>query len=64
LEERALELAFEGKRWFDLMRVARRRNDPAFLANTVAAKYSNPAVAERVKQVLSDENNWYLPTVK
>jgi len=64
LEERALELAFEGKRWFDLMRVARRRNDPAFLANIVAAKYSNPAVADRVKQELSDENNWYLPSVK
>jgi starch-binding outer membrane protein, SusD/RagB family len=61
LEERALELAFEGKRWFDLMRVARRRNDPAFLANMVASKFPDPAVAERVRQRLMAEGNWFLP---
>jgi len=26
MEERALELAFEGKRWFDLLRMGRRNN--------------------------------------
>jgi len=64
LEERALELAFEGKRWFDLMRVASRRNDPSYLADKVAAKYSDPAVADRVRQELRIEDNWYLPSVK
>jgi len=62
LEERALELAFEGKRWFDLMRIAMRRNDPSFLAEIVASKYSDPAVAERVKQRLMIPENWFLPT--
>lgn len=61
MNERAMELAFEGKRWFDLMRVARRRNDPSYLANIVAAKYSSPSVAERVKMHLMIEENWYLP---
>jgi starch-binding outer membrane protein, SusD/RagB family len=61
LEERALELAFEGKRWFDLMRIARRRNDPSFLAENVASKYMDPAVAERVRQRLMVPENWILP---
>jgi starch-binding outer membrane protein, SusD/RagB family len=61
LEERALELAFEGKRWFDLMRVSRRRNDPAFLADKVASKYDDNASAQRVKQRLMNPENWYLP---
>jgi hypothetical protein len=45
IDERTLELAFEGKRWFDLVRIAERRNDPAYLTNKVAAKFSDPAKA-------------------
>jgi hypothetical protein len=56
-----LELAFEGKRWFDLMRVARRRNDPMYLANKVAAKFSDPVQAEAIRNKLSNMQNWYLP---
>jgi starch-binding outer membrane protein, SusD/RagB family len=63
-EERALELAFEGKRWFDLMRLARRRGNPALLADKVAAKYSDPSVADRVRSKLMNEQNWYLPFAK
>jgi hypothetical protein len=37
IEERARELAFEGERFFDLIRIAKRRNDPAYLANKVPA---------------------------
>jgi hypothetical protein len=64
IEERALELAFEGKRWFDLMRVARRRGDNAYLANKVAAKFDDPATSEEVRSLLMDESNWYLPFEK
>ena len=55
-----MELAFEGKRWFDLVRIAERRNDPAYLANKVAAKFSDPARAEMIRNKLMDPNNWYL----
>ncbi len=40
MQEAALELAFEGHRWFDLVRVARRRDDPAaFLSEMVCRKF-------------------------
>ena len=58
VEELALETAFEGNRFQDLMRIAMRRNDPAFLANKVAAKHTGNEQAIRSK--LMDENNWYL----
>jgi hypothetical protein len=58
VEELALETAFEGSRFHDLMRIAMRRNDPAFLANKVAAKHTGNEQAIRSK--LMDENNWYL----
>jgi hypothetical protein len=60
MDERALELAFEGKRWFDLVRVATRRKDPAYLANKVAAKFTDQAKAASVKSKLMDPSNWYL----
>jgi tetratricopeptide (TPR) repeat protein len=64
VSERALELAFEGKRWFDLVRIARRRNDPSYLADKVAAKYSDPEQAESVRSWLMNESNWYLPVAR
>jgi len=58
--ELALETAFDGNRFHDLMRMAIRRNDPSYLANTVAEKYTGNKEAIRAK--LMDMNNWYLPT--
>jgi hypothetical protein len=58
IEECALETAFEGNRFHDLMRIALRRGDPSFLANKVAEKYSDNKEAIRAK--LMDENNWYI----
>lgn len=58
--ELALETAFEGNRFHDLMRVALRRNNPSFLADKVAAKHSDNKEAIRAK--LQVEANWYLPT--
>jgi hypothetical protein len=65
LNERARELAFEGERFYDLIRVARRRNKlgfdgNAFLANIVSAKF--PASEREMKRsLLMDSRNWYLP---
>jgi len=57
--ELALENAFEGNRFHDLMRLAIRRNDPSYLANTVAEKYTGNKEAIRSKLINMD--NWYLP---
>ncbi|HDR51860.1 MAG TPA: RagB/SusD family nutrient uptake outer membrane protein [Mariniphaga anaerophila] len=59
LDERARELAFEGERFYDLMRVAKRRNDPSFLAETVSKKYPE-GKSEEIYNLLLDENNWYI----
>ncbi|BDD11969.1 hypothetical protein FUAX_44010 (plasmid) [Fulvitalea axinellae] len=59
VRERALELAFQGRRWYDLMRVARRRNDPDFLAKRVAEQLGDEG--EALRQRLRNSDNWYLP---
>jgi starch-binding outer membrane protein, SusD/RagB family len=38
VDEGALELAYEGQRWSDLLRVAIRRNDPSYIANKIYDK--------------------------
>ncbi len=55
VDEAALELAFEGCRFFDLMRVAHRRGDASYLANKLAKR--NPALQAK----LSTEASWYFP---
>jgi hypothetical protein len=59
MEERARELAYEGKRFYDLMRVAKRRNDPAFLAEKVADKYP-ASMKTTIYNHLMNEQNWYI----
>jgi starch-binding outer membrane protein, SusD/RagB family len=60
LKERALELAMEGKRWFDLVRIATNEQDPDILLSRVVP---SRAVADRaqVRSRLIDPNAWYLP---
>jgi starch-binding outer membrane protein, SusD/RagB family len=63
LKEAALENAFEGTRWPDLLRFALRRNDPSIIADKVYNKLlkdgSGNAAAVRTK--LMNPANWYLP---
>jgi hypothetical protein len=59
IDERGRELAFEGERFYDLMRVAKRRNDPSFLASKVAEKFPTERQSEIYNKLL-DENNWYI----
>jgi hypothetical protein len=63
IREDALELAYEGSRWEDLVRVALRRNDPSFLADKVYEKLNKEgnAQASTVRERLMNVNNWYLP---
>ena len=63
IREDALELAYEGNRWEDLVRIALRRNDPAFLADKVYEKLNKEgnANADAVRSKLLNVSNWYLP---
>jgi len=62
MEERALELAYEGKRWNDLVRIAMRRDDPAYLADRVAAKFAGTSKYNDIHTWLMNPDNWYLPS--
>ena len=63
VDEGALEFAYEGIRFYDLMRVALRRNDPAYLADRVYAR-RGAAEADALKsEIMKDlytPANWYL----
>lgn len=62
ITEMALEGAFEGYRFNDLMRVALRRNDPAYLADPVSRRKGEAdPEATGLRQKLMDPKNWYLP---
>ena len=59
VDEQARELAFEGERFYTLMRVAERRGDPSYLATAVSQKF--PAgKREQIYNLLLDPNNWYI----
>lgn len=63
VDEGALEFAFEGVRFYDLMRVALRRNDPAYLADRVYARRGSAesqTMQGEIKVNLYDPNTWYL----
>ena len=63
VDEGALELAFEGQRFYDLMRVALRRNDPAYLAEKIYARRGEDRRGEMrslIKAQLADKHSWYL----
>ncbi|OJX87388.1 MAG: hypothetical protein BGP01_00780 [Paludibacter sp. 47-17] len=59
LAERHRELMFEGKRWFDLVRYAERKNSTAELVESVLTKYSSDQSAIMTK--LAVMNALYLP---
>jgi len=62
LLERAKELAFEGKRWFDLLRMGRRNNylrKELFIEHVVSQFPEQDRFVKRSR--LKDPNGWYLP---
>jgi hypothetical protein len=58
IDEEALEFAFEGYRYYDLLRVALRRNDPSWLAKKIQGR--NGTAPSGVSADLTDKNNWFL----
>lgn len=70
LDEMALELAWEGSRFGDLMRVSRALGDNDVLAKRVAGRAFKNTCSHRHPEFefdaalynqMKDENNWYLP---
>ena len=62
MKERAQELAFEMYRWYDLVRIAKRRDDPNYLIDKVVA--ARPAEIRdeiRARLEFQSENLWKLP---
>ena len=59
MDERHRELMFEGKRWFDLIRMARRTGDTRELAKTVTKKQLTNISGIQIR--LADPNALYLP---
>ncbi len=59
MEEYALENAYEGNRFHDLMRIATYRNDAAYLADRVAAKFPEGEQGT-IRSKLMDKKNWLL----
>ena len=63
VDEMALETAFEGHRYYDLMRVAMRREDPDFLAKRVAhrnGELEEPNTELYVKLNDPTYSNWFI----
>lgn len=59
VDEMAAETCFEGNRFFDLLRVARHRNQyPAYMAKKVSKRFGENA--ERMEQALMEEERWYM----
>jgi hypothetical protein len=62
VDEGALEMAYEGQRWADLLRVALRRNDPSYIASKVYDKLrkdGNGLAGTAQAKLLAKE--YYLP---
>ena len=59
----ALEPAYEGNRFYDLMRFAFRRGED-FLASRVARRNNTDKPDQTHNNKLKDRKNWYLPMVE
>ena len=62
IAERQREFLFEGKRWYDLVRLARRDGKNTRLVNLVTRKYQENVNALKIK--LADPNIIYFPYAK
>ncbi|MFD2162721.1 RagB/SusD family nutrient uptake outer membrane protein [Paradesertivirga mongoliensis] len=60
LQERGLELGFEGQRWYDLMRIANHRGSTQYLVDAVKRR-APLAQHAYLQSRLSNKDYWYLP---
>ncbi len=61
LRERQRELMFEGKRWYDLVRLARRNNDPSAILSYISPKLTGNDIGKNKTNVM---DALYMPILK
>ncbi len=62
MQERALEFAFEGKRWFDILRMGRRNNFSRKSKLIEVVVQNVPSTQKRILATkLTNPDGWYLP---
>ena len=63
LNQRAMEYAMEGRRWFDVLRFTKKNKfaDKNTITNIILSKFSNPNDLERLKARIKDTMFYYLP---
>ncbi|WP_257669686.1 RagB/SusD family protein [Parapedobacter tibetensis] len=59
VEETCMESAGEAKSYFAMIRIAKRWNDPAILADRVSAKYEE-GMRQTMRDRLMDPQNWFV----
>lgn len=66
LDEKAREFALEGKRWFDILRYAKRNNfeKKQYIINMILASAKNIKQATILKTRITDTMSYYLPVPK
>lgn len=61
LAERVAELAFEGKQWFSMVRMARRNLTPDLLVERIAQYTPTRVKLQTMRARLKDPESWFLP---
>ncbi len=60
INENALETCFEGKRFYDLIRFARRYGEPRWVADPVSRREGSENKDQALYNKMLDEKNWFL----
>lgn len=61
IDEYALEFAYEGTRFYDLMRYAKYYNNESYLGEAVSKRAGSSNINSTLAGKLSSESDWYLP---
>lgn len=60
LEEEALEFAYEGQRFYDLMRYSKFSGNTSYLGEAISKREGEENEDSSLKSILSTESGWYL----